>query len=1369
MSEAMSSYEYKKKYSYFSGKKKDWIPWEEKYLAKSRRYGYKDLLLGKLAIPKSSDILDPDEDEDKLKIRVLNEDAYSDLVMSIDTTTSAGKVAFSLVRGTKSADYEDGNAEIAFARLTNKYAPKTAPSLAKTNRLFYQAKLKKQVDPDIFITYLEGLRATMGDMESFITDKQFIMHVMNNLNRDYDNTVENLEKQINDKNDPLTIEQMREDLSLKHERLYGTDDAGEFESDDDGEHALYAGAGRWKGKCNKCGKQGHKAVDCRSNSQSGKGRTGNGGGGNGGKRFEGKCHYCQKTGHRASDCFKKKRDQGGEQANAAKGKTAEKEEIADVVLTVIDEEEANYLKSELCTEVVNAEHINYSVYTNAKNIECLTCEDCKKYLVKGWCGKELCSTQVVGSNDDDSESSDELSSMPPLQVRKGRRWADQEDDSDDDDTECEDTPAQDIALVMDNSIGRAITDNSIDEMIDYLRLVAIKKGIREPNVDSWASSVEDKLSEIDIKTTRDVVANIITINGSLRDHGRSMFHNKTLDVLARVGVDIICPQDVEQVATALTVFEIPSDSDDDSEDYGEAGFFDDWSSSDDWTEDREESDNNDDNHEESIEYCFMSQTKTSNYKMNANTWLGDSAASTHMGFSDEGMTDVELINSPVRIGNGKALTATKIGKRRITIIQKDGSSQDAILEEYKCVPELWVNLFSISKSLQNGWNISNKGVEIKLSKGQANIVFDRIIKTSKGLVVGVEIVPRTDAMANVMLDRGKTIDINVLHSVLGHPSEEITKQTAQYYGWKITGTFKPCSNCQTAKSKQNSVMKETGTKSTIPGERIFIDTSSVRTKSFGGSKFWLLVVDDCTDVAWSAFLRKKSDQVDRIVDLIKDLAKKHKTTVKYIRCDNAGENGSLEKECAKQGLGIQFEYTGPGTPQFNGRVERKFATLYSKVRAMLNGAKLPTVKRKGLWTEAARTATDLENILVSTRKPVASYNAFFEKELPGLRNMRTFGEVAIVNDHKKRKMRGKLDDRGRPCIVLGRAENHNRDVYRFLNLETDRIIRSRDALWLNQQYGDWKGITQQDVTTIDDDDDDKPFLDISTDDTKDEETDNGREPEEVDRIEVVDENDTPVTPKLASALRKLGGFFTPEPQAITDRVGATTRSATIPAEDPTDQSGREDTLNVLIDRFDEDSDTVPDFAFLVAEVEKELTPEQKKTGAMKSTYDKLLPAEYKYVFDVPATFREAWDHPDPWQREKWRAAIRAEFEKMNKNKVWRKVNRSTMPSGRRCVKHKWVFDIKREGTFKARLVACGYSQIPGVDFTDVYSPVVHDVTFRIMLVAELKWKLKSKIVDVESAFLNGELEEEIYMECPDGLEHEAEECLLLLKAIYGLV
>jgi hypothetical protein len=251
--------------------------------------------------------------------------------------------------------------------------------------------------------------------------------------------------------------------------------------------------------------------------------------------------------------------------------------------------------------------------------------------------------------------------MPPLQRRKGKKWIDLDESDEDNNESYDDTQEQDFALV--------VNDSSNEQMLDYLRQVAIEKGIREPNINSWASSVEDKLSKIDVKTPREVVSNIITINGSLQDHGQSMLHDKTLDLLAQVGVEIMCPQDIDQIATALTAFETPSDSDDDSENYGEVGFFDDWSSSDDCTEDCEESD--DDDYEENVEYCFMSQT-TSSYKMNANTWLGDSAASTHMGFSDEGMTDVELINSPMRIGNGKALTASTIGKRRITIIQKDG-------------------------------------------------------------------------------------------------------------------------------------------------------------------------------------------------------------------------------------------------------------------------------------------------------------------------------------------------------------------------------------------------------------------------------------------------------------------------------------------------------------------------------------------------------------------------------------------------------------------------------------------------------------------------------------------------------------------------
>ena len=124
---------------------------------------------------------------------------------------------------------------------------------------------------------------------------------------------------------------------------------------------------------------------------------------------------------------------------------------------------------------------------------------------------------------------------------------------------------------------------------------------------------------------------------------------------------------------------------------------------------------------------------------------------------------------------------------------------------------------------------------------------------------------------------------------------------------------------------------------------------------------------------------------------------------------------------------------------------------------------------------------------------------------------------------------------------------------------------------------------------------------------------------------------------------------------------------------------------------------------------------------------------------------------------------------MNQREVWRKIQKSKIPENRRLIKCKWVFEIKRDGRFRARLVTCGYSQIPGVDFSEAYAPVIHDVTWRILLIIYLNRKYEAKIIDIETAFLYGELEEEIYMECPEGLTKMENDCLILQKTIYGLV
>jgi Reverse transcriptase (RNA-dependent DNA polymerase) len=89
--------------------------------------------------------------------------------------------------------------------------------------------------------------------------------------------------------------------------------------------------------------------------------------------------------------------------------------------------------------------------------------------------------------------------------------------------------------------------------------------------------------------------------------------------------------------------------------------------------------------------------------------------------------------------------------------------------------------------------------------------------------------------------------------------------------------------------------------------------------------------------------------------------------------------------------------------------------------------------------------------------------------------------------------------------------------------------------------------------------------------------------------------------------------------------------------------------------------------------------------------------------------------------------------------------------------------------FRARLVACGYSRIPGIDFQEFYAPVINDVVFRIILILQTMFKYEALILDIETAFLNGELDEDIYMLAPKGANLQNDECVMLDKALYGLV
>jgi transposase InsO family protein len=157
------------------------------------------------------------------------------------------------------------------------------------------------------------------------------------------------------------------------------------------------------------------------------------------------------------------------------------------------------------------------------------------------------------------------------------------------------------------------------------------------------------------------------------------------------------------------------------------------------------------------------------------------------------------------------------------------------------------------------------------------------------------------------------------------------------------------------------------------------------------------------------------------------------------------------------------------------------------------------------------------------------------------------------------------------------------------------------------------------------------------------------------------------------------------------------------------------------------------------------------------------------VDDTPKSISEAYASPDA---DYWKEAVRSEMDSIIANGTWEVTER---PYGCKPVGCKWVFKkkLRPDGTiekYKARLVAKGYTQKEGEDFFDTYSPVARLTTIRVLLSLAASHGLLVHQMDVKTAFLNGELDEEIYMDQPDGFVLEGQEGKVckLLKSLYGL-
>ncbi|RVW21514.1 Retrovirus-related Pol polyprotein from transposon TNT 1-94 [Vitis vinifera] len=155
--------------------------------------------------------------------------------------------------------------------------------------------------------------------------------------------------------------------------------------------------------------------------------------------------------------------------------------------------------------------------------------------------------------------------------------------------------------------------------------------------------------------------------------------------------------------------------------------------------------------------------------------------------------------------------------------------------------------------------------------------------------------------------------------------------------------------------------------------------------------------------------------------------------------------------------------------------------------------------------------------------------------------------------------------------------------------------------------------------------------------------------------------------------------------------------------------------------------------------------------------------------DDPLTFKMAMDDVD---REKWQEAMKLEIESMYSNSVWELVD---LAEGIKPIDCKWIYKRKREPngkveTFKARLVAKGFTQKEGVDYEDTFSLVAMLKSIRILLSIAAYYDYEIWQMDVKTTFLNGHLEETIYMVQPEGfvVKDQEQKVCKLQRSIYGL-
>lgn len=211
-----------------------------------------------------------------------------------------------------------------------------------------------------------------------------------------------------------------------------------------------------------------------------------------------------------------------------------------------------------------------------------------------------------------------------------------------------------------------------------------------------------------------------------------------------------------------------------------------------------------------------------------------------------------------------------------------------------------------------------------------------------------------------------------------------------------------------------------------------------------------------------------------------------------------------------------------------------------------------------------------------------------------------------------------------------------------------------------------------------------------------------------------------------------------------------------------ESSGAMENENSLYSSFQE-----TDFDVALSEVATVSSPNIGTMGTRSANSLYAMMAAASEDTDEPKTFRQALESSE---QQQWKQAMLVELNLLKENDTWEICD---LPNGRKAIDCKWVYKVKRNVTgaierYKARLVIKGYSQIQGIDYDETYSPVARYTSIRFLLAMAARYNMHIHQMDAVTAFLQGELTEEIYMRQPEGLNIGLGKVCRLKRALYGL-